>query len=578
MALPVAPGRVAMRKTFGIMTSYRRRFAWVLVLQVAAVLATLVAPQLLGRLVTRVSEGTGTVGYVDGVVSVIVAVTIAGAAIHRFAQMYARTLGESVFADLRERMMTRVVHLPLSAVESAGTGDLVGRTTNDVSRIEFLVRVGVPQIMVCTVTIVFTIVAAAVSDPVLAAGLLVVVPPVWAMMSWYLPISVPAYRAESAAHARLNGAVTETVENAETVDALGIGRRREAVIADRVAQAWGLERYTAGLRLRLFLVLDVAWRSPVVVILIWGGFLAARGHATLGAITTVSLYAMELRKPIAQLMFWIDLVQVSQASLTRILGVEEVRDDRTPTGAVPDGTRMALRGVRFSYRQGVEVLHGIDLDLVPGERLAVVGPSGSGKSTLGRMLAGINPPTSGSVTVGGVPLTDLSEAELRQHVALVTQEHHVFVGTIADNVRLGRPDADDGTIRRAIEAIGANSWVDALGEGMRTMVGSGHLTLSPAQAQEVALARLVLLDPHTLILDEATSLLDPRSARALERTLSTALAGRTVVEVVHRLYTAQDADRVAVVMDGRIVELGTHEQLVALGGEYASLWEAWSQE
>ena len=517
-------------------------------------------------------------GYVDRIVLTIIAVSLVGALINRFAQKYARTLGESVFADLRERMMNRVVHLPLSAVESAGTGDLVGRTTNDVSRIEFLVRVGVPQIMVCTVTIVFTIVAAAVSDPVLAAGLLVVVPPVWAMMSWYLPISVPAYRAESAAHARLNGAVTETVENAETVDALGIGRRREAVIADRVAQAWGLERYTAGLRLRLFLVLDVAWRSPVVVILIWGGFLAARGHATLGAITTVSLYAMELRKPIAQLMFWIDLVQVSQASLTRILGVEEVRDDRTPTGAVPDGTRMALRGVRFSYRQGVEVLHGIDLDLVPGERLAVVGPSGSGKSTLGRMLAGINPPTSGSVTVGGVPLTDLSEAELRQHVALVTQEHHVFVGTIADNVRLGRPDADDGTIRRAIEAIGANSWVDALGEGMRTMVGSGHLTLSPAQAQEVALARLVLLDPHTLILDEATSLLDPRSARALERTLSTALAGRTVVEVVHRLYTAQDADRVAVVMDGRIVELGTHEQLVALGGEYASLWEAWSQE
>jgi len=330
--------------------------------------------------------------------------------------------------------------------------------------------------------------------------------------------------------------------------------------------------------MRLFLVLGVAWRAPVVVILLWGAFLAASGHATLGAITTVSLYAMELRKPIAQLMFWIDLVQISQASLSRILGVEEVPDDRAPTGAAPDGPRMALRDVRFSYRKGVEVLHGIDLDLVPGERLAVVGPSGSGKSTLGRMLAGINPPTSGSVTVGGVPLTDLTETELRRHVALVTQEHHVFVGTIADNVRLGRPDADDATIRRAIEAIGADAWVDGLDEGMRTMVGSGHLTLTPAQAQEVALARLVLLDPHTLILDEATSLLDPHAARTLERTLSTALAGRTVIEVAHRLYTAQDADRVAVVMDGRIVELGTHDELVALGGEYAGLWEAWSQE
>ena len=578
MALPVAPGKVAMRKTFRIMASYRWRFAGVLILQVVAVLATLVAPQLLGRLVTRVSTGTGTAGYVDLIVLVIVAVTVVGAVINRFAQMHARTLGESVFADLRERMMTRVVHLPLSAVESAGTGDLVGRTTNDVSRIEFLVRVGIPQIMVCTVTIVFTIVAAAVSDPLLAAGLLVVVPPVWAMMSWYLPISVPAYRASSAAFARLNGAVTETVENAGTIDALGIGARREAVIAASVDEAWGLERYTAGLRMRLFLVLDVAWRAPVVVILLWGAFLAAGGHASLGTITTVSLYAMELRKPIAQLMFWIDLVQISQASLSRILGVEEVPDDRAPTGAAPDGPRMALRDVRFSYRKGVEVLHGIDLDLVPGERLAVVGPSGSGKSTLGRMLAGINPPTSGSVTVGGVPLTDLTETELRRHVALVTQEHHVFVGTIADNVRLGRPDADDATIRRAIEAIGADAWVDGLDEGMRTMVGSGHLTLTPAQAQEVALARLVLLDPHTLILDEATSLLDPRAARTLERTLSTALAGRTVIEVAHRLYTAQDADRVAVVMDGRIVELGTHDELVALGGEYAGLWEAWSQE
>lgn len=577
MALPVAPGPVALRKTFRIMASYRWRFAVVLALQITAVLSTLVAPQLLGRLVGRVSAGRADAGYVDRIVLTIIAVTLVGALINRFAQKHARTLGESVFAELRERMMNRVVHLPLSAVESAGTGDLVGRTTTDVSRIEFLVRVGIPQILVCVVTIVFTLLAA-VADPLLALGLLVIAPPVWSMMRWYLPISIPAYRAESAAQARLNGAVSETVEHAETVDALGIGARRERAIMASIKEAWSLERYTAALRVRLFMVLDIAWRAPVVAVLLWGGFLAGRGYATLGAITTVALYSMELRKPVGQLMFWIDQVQIAQASLSRILGVEEVPDDRTPTGEEPEGTRIVLDDVRFSYREGVEVLHGIDLELVPGERLAVVGPSGSGKSTLGRMLAGINPPTSGSVTVGGVALTDLTEDELRRHVALVTQEHHVFVGTVADNVRLGRPGASDETIREAIEAIGADAWVDGLPEGMNTMVGSGHLELSPAQAQEVALARLVLLDPHTLILDEATSLLDPRAARTLERTLSTALAGRTVIEVAHRLYTAADADRVAVVMDGRIVELGTHDELVALGGEYASLWQAWNQE
>ncbi|WP_017177491.1 ABC transporter ATP-binding protein [Actinomyces timonensis] len=577
MALPLAPGRVAMRKALGIIAAYRWRFAGVLALQIAAVLATLVAPQLLGRLVTRVSAGTASASYVDRIVGAIVVVTLVGALINRYAQKHARTLGESVFADLRERMMTRVVHLPLSAVESAGTGDLVGRTTNDISRIEFLVRVGIPQIMVCVVTIVFTLLAAFASDWLLALALGVIAPPVWMTMRWYLRRAVPVYRADLAAVARLNGTVSETVEHAETVDALALGARREAALRADIAEAWSLEELAARLRLVMFLILDVAWRAPVVVVLLWGGFLAAHGWVGLGEITTVALYAMEIRKPIGQLMFWIDLLQVAQAALSRIMGVEEVPPDRAPTGEAPTDKRIVLDDVRFAYREGIEVLHGVSLELVPGERLAVVGPSGSGKSTLGRMLAGINPPTSGTVTVGGVGLTDLTETELRGHVALVTQEHHVFVGSIADNLRLARPDADDATLRQALASIGADAWVDGLPEGMGTRVGSGNLALTPAQAQEIALARLVLLDPHTLILDEATSLLDPGAARRLERALSTALAGRTVIEIAHRLSTAHDADRIAVVMDGRITELGTHDELVALGGEYASLWATWSR-
>ena len=203
----------------------------------------------------------------------------------------------------------------------------------------------------------------------------------------------------------------------------------------------------------------------------------------------------------------------------------------------------------------------------------MVGPSGAGKSTLGRLLAGIHGPRTGAVTVGGVPLVELPLDDLRGHVALVTQEHHVFLGTLRDNLLLARPDADRragprGARRRSTPRTGSppcpTAWTPS--------VGSGGVTVSPAQAQQLALARLVLADPHTLVLDEATSLIDPRAARHLERSLAAVLDGRTVIAIAHRLYTAHDADRVAVVEDGRITELGSHDELVAAGGSYAALW------
>jgi ABC-type multidrug transport system fused ATPase/permease subunit len=282
-----------------------------------------------------------------------------------------------------------------------------------------------------------------------------------------------------------------------------------------------------------------------------------------------------LVEPVDEMLMWYDEIQVGQASLARLVGVQEVIDPETDPTLEPADDRLVVDDVRFGYRVGKDVLHGIDLDVAPGERLALVGPSGAGKSTLGRLMAGIYTPRTGSVEMGGAELALMPTENVRSQVALVNQEHHVFVGTMRDNMLLAKRDASDDEILAALDSVDASPWVETLPDGLDTEVGSGGFSLAPGQSQQLALARLILANPHTLVLDEATSLLDPRAARHLERSLNAVLEGRTVIAIAHRLHTAYDADRIAVVEHGLVSELGSHDELVAADGAYAALWRSW---
>ena len=568
-ALPVAGAREVRSYAVRLARRHPRALGLSLGLYAAAALAGLVAPRLLGALVEAVDAGT-TTGYVDRVALLLAGAVLLQTALTKWSRTISLVLAEEVFADLREDFLERVVALPLSTVERAGSGDLLSRTTSDIDTLAKTVRYAVPEVLVATVTSVLTVGAAFVVSPPVAAAMLLSAPVLFFSTRWYLRRAPDGYLRERAAYAVLTAGIAESAEGARTVEALRRQDVRRARSDRDIAAAYGIERYTLRLRTIWFPLVDLSFVLPLVAVVLLGGFLYTRGVASLGEVTTVALYVQLLLDPLDRLLGWLDELQVGASSLARLIGVAEVPDDRRPSGAAPAGEDLRADDVRFAYRDGHDVLHGLDLAVRPGERLAVVGPSGAGKSTLGRLLAGVHGPRSGAVTLGGVPVLDLPLERLRSEVSLVTQEHHVFVGTLRENLLLAREDATDEQVRAALDAVDWAHDVD-----LDTQVGAGGVSLTPAQAQQVALARLVLADPHTLVLDEATSLLDPRAARHLERSLAAVVTGRTVVAIAHRLHTASDADRVAVVEGGRVTELGSHDELLALGGSYAALWASW---
>jgi ABC-type multidrug transport system fused ATPase/permease subunit len=574
-SLPVADGRSVWLYARAIARRHPRMLYSALALHIGAAVAGLAAPRLLGDLVGAVEKGT-TTAHVDRVIMLLAGFLLLQTVLTRYARYVSQALGEEVLAELREDFVENALALPVGVVESAGSGDLLTRTSRDVDQLGWSVRWALPEWTIALVTAVLTFAAAVSVGWWVALPCVLGVPPLVIGLRWYLARAKDGYLRESASYSQINARLTETVEGARTIEALGLGGERVTAIDGDIKESYDAERYTLHLRTVFFPFMDISYLLPTVATLLFGGWLYTRGDATLAEVTAATLYVQMLIDPVDRLVAILDELQMGAASLARLLGVAEVPDDRVATGAQPLDEKLSADDVRFSYVDGRDVLHGVDLDVGVGERIAMVGPSGAGKSTLGRLLAGIHPPRSGSVTVGGVGLTELPLGDLRGHVALVTQEHHVFVGTIRENLALAAPPgAGDSEIWSALAAVDADEWVRALPGGLDEIVGSGGRTLTAAQAQQVALARLVLADPHTLVLDEATSLIDPRAARHLERSLAAVLSGRTVIAIAHRLFSAHDADRVAVVEDGKIAEFGSHDELVATRGSYAALWDSW---
>ena len=562
--LPVADQRLVWRAALRLVAADRRSVVAMISINALAALAGLGGPWLLGRIIDTVAGG-GDAGQVNRLALAVLCCAVAQTVLSRYALAIAYRFGERTAFRIREGFLRRALGLPAAVVERVPAGDLAARGTTDIDAVATTLRDSLPTVFIGVVQMVFIVSAVVVLNPVLGVVGVLGLSGIWFATRWYLRRARDAYLAEGAANSLLADELAATTAGARTIEAFALRERRLAAGHAAIAETRRTRLATLALRSVFFPLVETSYAVPGVLVLLLGGLLYIDGGVSLGTVGAAVLYLRQLVGPLDSILIWIEQLQSSSASFARVQGLAAIPAAPPAVTRPPRDEVIEVREVRYAYDHGHDVLHDVGLTIRPGERLAIVGLSGAGKSTLGRLIAGVDRPAAGTVTVGGVPIADLPPDELRRQVVLVTQEHHVFRESLRDNLIVAAPD---DVLRAALKTVGAD-WADDLDRDL------AQRPLDGAQAQQVALARVVLADPHTVILDEATALLDPTAARTAERALAAVLHERTVIAIAHRLQTAHDSDRVAVMDDGRIVELGAHDDLVAANGPYAALWRSW---
>ncbi len=517
-------------------------------------------------------------GALNKAVVMYLVVAFLGVALARTVILLIARIGESFLRELRNRVFRHLVSLGLDFFEREKTGRLIARMTSDIDALQELIAQGLIVFVQNLLLFVGAVIVVSLMSWQLALFVLVIVPPVYFASRWFRRVSNKAYLEVRDRIATNLSTLQEGLEGVRVVQAFA----REGSFTRRFSKTneaqYDANLQTVRISARYFPVVEFAGVAGTAVIIGVGGAMVDRELVTVGTVAAFVLYLNNLFEPVQQLSQLYNTIQSAGAALNKLFGLLDTPmsiPERPGAIDLPESGPIVVEGVTFAY-VSEPVLTDVSLRIEPGERVALVGPTGAGKSTLAKLLARFYDPREGSVRVGDVDLRDATLQSLRERLVVVPQEGFLFAGTIRDNVRVGRPEASDDEVDAALDDLGIGDRFRMFPEGLETEVRERGSRLSAGERQLVSLARAALADPAILVLDEATSNLDPGTEHTVELALERLMEGRTVVVVAHRLSTAARADRIAVIDEGRLAEVGTHAELLETGGRYSTLYRSWS--